>query len=238
MIIILAIDALEFDKVEEFNCNNLKLDYYGKTDISMFSEPRTMVLWSSFMTGKNKEKEILSMGKEMWNKKFKIEETFFSRFNNPVVIDLPGYSYDIEAHEKSRLLLKNYFESKDVSVKEKIKEEYNKDAFAHHSRIKKDFFEALDENHDMILGYFSLADVVGHLSFGDSSLMKKIYSEFDQIVSDVLKMIDKDDKFIILSDHGMKPIGIFGDHSGYGFWSNNFKDMGKPLIIDFSEIIQ
>ncbi|MBD3247555.1 hypothetical protein GF378_02960, partial [Candidatus Pacearchaeota archaeon] len=51
MIVILAIDALEYDKVEEFNCKNLKQEYYGKTDISEFSQPRTMVLWSSFMTG-------------------------------------------------------------------------------------------------------------------------------------------------------------------------------------------
>ena len=68
MIAILAIDALEYDLVEKFQCRNLMQKFYGKTDISEFSEPRTMVLWSSFMTGRNMEQEILAMGdKEMWN---------------------------------------------------------------------------------------------------------------------------------------------------------------------------
>ena len=79
MIIVLAVDALEFNKVEEFNCRNLKQEYFGKTNISEFSQPRTMVLWSSFMTGQNKEKDVLSNGnKEMWNKKWDIKETLFS----------------------------------------------------------------------------------------------------------------------------------------------------------------
>ncbi|RLJ01457.1 MAG: hypothetical protein DRP10_04065, partial [Candidatus Aenigmatarchaeota archaeon] len=79
MIIILAIDALEYELVEKFNCQNLKQKFYGKTDISEFTQPRTIVLWSSFMTGKNKEKEILLKGKkEMWNTKFDIKDTFFS----------------------------------------------------------------------------------------------------------------------------------------------------------------
>ena len=70
MIVILAIDALEYEKVIEFNCNNLKQKFYGKTNIKEFSQPRTMVLWSSFMTGMNKEKQVLADGdKEMWNKK-------------------------------------------------------------------------------------------------------------------------------------------------------------------------
>ena len=91
--------------MEEFDCKNLKQEYYGKTDISEFSQPRTMVLWGSFVTGKNKERAVLEDGnKEMWNKKWDIGETFFSYFNNPVVLDLPGFSYDLKVHEKSRIL--------------------------------------------------------------------------------------------------------------------------------------
>ncbi len=112
MIVVFAIDALEYKKVEEYNCNNLKQQKYGKTDISEFSQPRTMVLWSSFMTGQNKEKEVLGEGnKEIWNKRWRIEETFFNEFKDPAVIDLPGYSYELDVHEKSRKLLAEYFET-------------------------------------------------------------------------------------------------------------------------------
>ena len=111
MIIILAIDALEFELVEEFNCNNLKQKFYGRTDISDFSEPRTMVLWSSFLTGKNKEKEVLKEGKEMWHVRWKDEETFLKSFEKFTVLDLPGYSYDKDVHDESRRLLKKFFET-------------------------------------------------------------------------------------------------------------------------------
>ena len=75
MFIILAVDALEFELVKKFNCINLMQKFYGKTDISDFSQPRTMVLWSSFITGQNKEKEVLIDGnEEMWSKKWPINE--------------------------------------------------------------------------------------------------------------------------------------------------------------------
>jgi hypothetical protein len=48
MIVVLAIDALEYEKVLEYRCMNLMQTHFGKTDISEFSEPRTIVLWSSF----------------------------------------------------------------------------------------------------------------------------------------------------------------------------------------------
>ena len=43
---------------------------------------------------------------------------------------------------------------------------------------------------------------------------------------------------IVLSDHGMRAIGMFGDHSEYGFWSTNFKNLGTPRITDFKKIIE
>lgn len=236
MIIIFAIDALEYNLVEEFNCKNLKQVTYGKTNISEFSEPRTMVLWSSFMTGKNKEKEILALGdKEMWNARIPLEQTFFSKFKNPKIIDLPGFSYDLEQHKKERLLLKKFFE-KEGEAQEKVREEYNKIAFEHHKKIKKEFLESLEKDHDFVLGYFSVADVVGHLNFGNKTMMKMIYKELDEIAS---RIKEKGDLILVLSDHGMKAIGPFGDHSNYGFWSLNKKvNLNNPKITDFAKILE
>ena len=53
---------------------------------------------------------------------------------------------------------------------------------------------------------------------------------------DIVK--EKADKIIVLSDHGMYAIGKFGDHSTYGFWSTNFKDLGTPKITDFAKIVE
>ena len=231
--IILAIDALEYTLVEEFNCNNLKQKFYGKTNIMEFSEARTMVLWSSFMTGKNMEKEIMAKGdKEMWNTRIELKDTFFSRFVDPKIIDLPGFNYAIEQHGQERVLLKNYFDSKSDDEKNKIRTEYNNLAFEHHRRVKKEFTEALNAKHDFVLGYFSVADVVGHLNFGNRMMMKMIYKDLDEIAGTIK------DNFIVLSDHGMEKIGIFGDHSNYGFWSTDFENIGSPKITDFARIIK
>ncbi len=231
--IILAIDALEYSLVKEFDCINLMQEFYGKTDISEFSEPRTMVLWSSFMTGKNMEREILAKGdKEMWNTKIEMKDTFFNRFKNPKIIDLPGFNYAREQHEHERLLLKNFFDVKTDEEKNKIRTAYNNLAFEHHRRVKQEFKDALKEDHDFVLGYFSVADVIGHLNFGNRIMMKMIYKDLDEIAGNI------EDSFIVLSDHGMEKIGIFGDHSNYGFWSTDFEDIGNPRITDFAGIIK
>jgi len=236
MIVVFAIDALEYNLVEEFNCLNLKQEFYGKTDISEFSQPRTMVLWSSFMTGQNKEKEVLMEGnKEMWNKRWDLKETFFSQFQKPLILDLPGYSYNLEVHEKSRKDLKKFFEAQSPEEKEAIRKEYNQDAFTHHRKIKEQFLQALNQDHDLILGYFSIADVIGHLNFGNKLMMKMIYQDLNDIAAEIRKK--ENTKIIILSDHGMQAIGQFGDHSDYGFWSTNFQELKNPKITDFYHII-
>ena len=90
---------------------------------------------------------------------------------------------------------------------------------------------ALKEEHDLVLAYFSIADVIGHLNFGNRGLMKIIYRDLDEIAGKV------QNPMVILSDHGMIEVGIFGDHSNYGFWSTGSRDLKTPKITQFSEII-
>ena len=230
MIVILALDGLEYEYVKEFNCKNLMQKVYGKTDISEFSEPRTVVIWSSFLSGKNLEKKILALGKNFWKFKLKPEETFLSKFKKWKVIDMPGFNYKQKNHEKERKLMKSVLENK-ASI-----EEYDKIAFQNHMENKKEFFESLEKDFEIIVGYFALADVIGHLSFGIKPKMKIIYKELDNIAKEVRK---KADKILVISDHGMKAIGRYGDHSNYGFWSFNFEiNLKKPKITDFRKIIE
>jgi hypothetical protein len=238
MVVVFAVDALEHDKVEEFNCEHLKQAVYGKTDISEFSQPRTMVLWSSFMTGENKEEEILAKGdEEMWKTEIPLEETFFSKFKNPKVIDLPGFSYDRPQHDRERAMLKEFFEGPESrEEKDRIRREYNQLAFEHHKKIKKEFFNSLGEGHDFALGYFSVADVIGHLNFGNNTLMKLIYDDLDEIARRIKEV--RDDHLLVLSDHGMKGLGMFGDHNDYGFWSFDEEcGLDRPKITDFADFL-
>lgn len=238
MTVVFAIDALEYDKVEEFDCENLKQAVYGKTDITDFDQPRTMVLWSSFMTGENKEEEILAKSdEEMWKTQFSLEDTFFSNFENPKIIDLPGFSYDREQHDKERELMKKFFEeAEDEEEKKEIRKEYNQHGLEHHRRIKEEFLNSLENDHDFILGYFSGADVIGHLNFGNNTLMKMIYDDLDEIAEKIKET--REDRLLILSDHGMEGVGMFGDHNEYGFWSFDDEcDLENPKLTDFADFL-
>jgi hypothetical protein len=233
---ILAIDALEYDKVTEYGLSNLKQKTFGKTDITGFAEPRTLVLWSSFMTGENREREVLAEGDEMmWHISWPLEETVFTSFDNPLIIDLPGYSYDHKVHDQSRKLLKQYFES-EGDARQDVFERYNKLAREHHRKVKDRFIKGLDAGHDLVLGYFSLADTIGHLSFGVEDVVEPIYAELDELAETAAAAAER---LLIISDHGMTAVGRYGDHSGYGFWSLSY-DAGlkNPKITDFRGLIE
>jgi hypothetical protein len=178
------------------------------------------------------ESEVMAKGdREMWNTKIDHKQTFFSQFENPCIIDLPGYNYRLKQHDSERTLLNDYFKSEDDIERDDIRKRYNELAFEHHRKVKSEFLDSINKGYDFLLGYFSIADVVGHLNFGNRTMMKMIYRELDEIVSKV------EGKSIVLSDHGMKAIGHYGDHSEYGFWSTNFRNVGIPRITDFAEII-
>ena len=233
MIVILGYDGLEYEYVKEFGLKNLMQKVYGKTDISEFSQPRTVVIWSSFLAGKNLEKRVLALGRNFWKFKLKPEETFFSAFKKWKAIDVPGFTYKFEKHKKEKDLLKAYFEEQ-VTV-----EEFDRFCFKIHKENKKEFFESLEENYEILMAYFDLADIIGHLSFGIKSKMKVIYEELDNIAKEVKEKLSPENKLLIISDHGMKAIGRYGDHSEHGFFSMSENiQIQNPKITKFREIIE
>jgi len=231
MFIIIGIDALEKKLVEKFNCSHLKQKYYGQTNIKEYRQPRTLVLWSSFLAGKNLEKKIVALGnKKMWNFKLKKSETFFADPKKTKAIDVPGYTYNKKQHRDERQMLRDFFEQK-ISI-----EEFDRPIFTHFRKIKKQFINDLKKDYDILMAYFDIADVIGHLSFGNTIKMKMIYKNLDEIAGIASK---KAQKMLVISDHGMKSIGKFGDHDEkHGFWSTNFKiALKNPKITDFAKII-
>jgi hypothetical protein len=225
--IILALDALDLNQVKKFNCKNLMQKEYGQTDLSNFNQERTIVLWASFLTGKNMEKEIPL--KTQWEFQVPIEQTFLKFFKTHEVIDLPAFSYKQKNHAEERKLLKAYFEDK-ATV-----EEYDEVIWRNHRENKKDFLNAVGK-FDVVIGYFNLADAIGHLSFGITEKMAEVYRELDEVAGEVK---DLDSFVLVISDHGMKAVGRYGDHSRNGFYSLN-KGLGLdfPKITSFYDLIR
>ena len=226
--IILGLDALDFGMVKKFDCKNLMQISYGKTDISEFSAERTVVLWASFLTGKNMEEEIPIKGQ--WQFKLPMEKTFFKFFNTFKAIDVPAFCLKEDNHENERKLLAGFFKE------ENSVEDYDRVVWKNHEENKKEFLEEIGRS-DILMGYFDLADAIGHLSFGIEEKMKKVYRELDELAEIVIK--EYDGTVLIISDHGMKAVGRFGDHTKNGFFSFNERvDLVNPRIVDFFDIIK
>lgn len=225
--IILALDALDLNLVRKFDCRNLMQKEYGQTDLSDFKQERTVVLWASFLTGRNMEARIPVKGQ--WDFQLKTEETFLKFFDSVETIDVPAYSLREKNHEEERRLLKAYFDN-EASIKD-----YDKVVWKNHEENKKLLLPSLGK-FDLIMSYFDLADAIGHLSFGISSKMKQVYEELESLAKQVK---EKDGFTLIVSDHGMKAVGRYGDHSRNGFYSLN-KTMGLnvPKITDFYQLIR
>jgi len=224
MIVILGLDALDLSCVNKFNCRNLMQQACGQTDLAEFSEMKTIVLWSSFLAEMNMEKEISRQG-SLWDYTLPQARTFFQRFKKYRTLDVPGFSYDLPQHELERQKLKDFFDKKG-SI-----EDYDQVVFSHYQKNKEIFLRMLDDDYEIQMGYFALADAIGHLSFGITSKMKIVYQELDELAAIVAKK--SNGGLLILSDHGMEAVGRFGDHSRNGFWSSSLP-MGK----DYPQINQ
>ena len=115
-------------------------------------------------------------------------------------------------------------------------EDFDSVIWRNHEENKKDFFKSLSK-HDLVMGYFDLADAIGHLSFGVPKKMKEVYVELEEIAKEVKSSFD--DFILIASDHGMRPVGRYGEHSGNGFYSVNYKIRFRlPKITAFHDLIK
>jgi predicted AlkP superfamily pyrophosphatase or phosphodiesterase len=225
--IILALDALDLHQVQKFNCKNLMQKEHGQTDLSDFKQARTVVLWASFLTGKNLEKQIPI--RTQWAFKVSPEQTFLKFFKTYKTIDVPAFSFKQQNHAGERKLLKGYFEE-EATVKG-----YDKVVWKNHEENKKEFLSTVGK-FDLVMGYFNLADAIGHLSFGITEKMAEIYYELDKMAEEIK---DSDNFVLVISDHGMKQVGRYGDHSRNGFYSFNHKlGLNMPKITGFYNLIR
>ena len=226
-LIILGLDALDLSMVRKFDCRSLMQSEFGMTDITEFKLPRTVVLWASFLTGRNLEDRIPVKGQ--WDFRLSVDETFFRFFDSYAAVDVPAFSFKDGNHAEERRLLKAYFND-EASV-----DEYDEVVWRNHEENKREFFSLLGK-YDMVMGYFNLADAIGHLSFGIEEKMRRVYLELDRLADEVRSSVD--DFILIVSDHGMKAVGRYGDHTMHGFYSANRKlGLHMPSITDFYDII-
>ena len=227
--IILAFDALDIYPVRRYDCKSLQQLRYGQVNVSEYKILRTVALWASFLTGDKIDEQIPFDKEIQWLFQLMPEQTFLHLFHTYKTIDVPSFSFKQHNHAKERKLMREAFADK-ASV-----DDFDTTVWRHHDENKRELFQSLGQ-YDLVMGYFDLVDAVGHLSYVVSRKMKEVYRELDSIAKEVRSSFD--DVVLIVSDHGMRSVGRYGEHYGYGFFSTNYRSqLHLPRITDFRKEI-
>lgn len=59
-------------------------------------------------------------------------------------------------------------------------------------------------DYELVFGYTSGIDLVGHVAFDAPSLQRRAYEEADTFVGELRRDLDEDDELLIVSDHGLQ----------------------------------
>lgn len=59
-------------------------------------------------------------------------------------------------------------------------------------------------NHELVFGYTSGVDLIGHVAYNDPGLQNRAYAELDGFVGELRTDISGEDTLVIVSDHGLR----------------------------------
>jgi len=232
-LIIFAVDGMGHNLLGQYHLQHLSLNYNGITDISEFSMSRTVVLWSSFLTGRNMEADVLGSDNQ-WAFTVDCEDTFLGTFQDPYVIDLPGYNYDVEGHGIIKEMMISLLSEEDIPGG---LARYNSTAIDLYLKYRAEFYTALTGGHDLILWYIGATDEIGHLNMGDEETMRRCYAHIEAEV--LCRKLAGTSHLMVISDHGMNVVGRYGDHDdNNGYWATTWADLGIPRVTQMRYIIE
>jgi hypothetical protein len=110
---------------------------------------------------------------------------------------------------------------------------------------KKQLFEALDEDYELIFWYTPFLDEISHFYIKKKLKLMNLYIDLNKLVKKITSRLEDNDILYIISDHGMEPVPgdpRGGNHSDHGFFSSNTGEIIKKpqelfyLIVNKSNI--
>jgi len=264
-VLILGFDALEYDLVKQWKLRQLMQVRYGVYEAAIspkYKKPHTPSAWTTIITGKYPEEHgiddwwtygkildwlrtkpplvwIKNKRKILWKlgirpklhsrNEIKVK-TIFDLTSRSIALFIPGYNEPVEPHMKLNEAIKK-------GIKEYIKTIWE----VHRWRVKT-FLEELNNDWDLFMVWFDIADLLGHVCMVKCRKeLWKAYLDLARLVGIVKKEVPEDTLILILSDHGMKPMPDgTGDHSEYGFWSINMdlEWFNPKKAVDFYPLIE
>jgi len=166
-------------------------------------------------------------GKDYWRKKH--IATIFDIIKDSIAISVPTWNEDRVYQLIRKELVMAIGDKKRMKNLEKLLlRDFNKKKRLLFTTIKR-------KKYNLVFCYFITLDTIGHMYRGDLGKMKRFYQLFDGMVKQLRETFQG--RIIIISDHGMKKVGNYGDHSRYAFCSFNFFVERPKSIVDMFHII-
>jgi|AntDeeMetagen681_2_1112603.scaffolds.fasta_scaffold00201_10 predicted AlkP superfamily pyrophosphatase or phosphodiesterase len=90
--------------------------------------------------------------------------------------------------------------------------------------------------YELIFGYTSGLDLVGHIAYENPALQMRAYEEIDEFVGELRKDLRADDELVLISDHGLQD----GVHTNEAMVASTDAKIVKRIdsVLDFRRVIE
>ena len=236
-LIVLGIDALDFNMVNELNLAALKQRQYNEIVVPLGSDgyPHSPSVWASFLIGKNVEVDFVVVEPGV-NRFGGLSQETFVDWSGVKAINAPYYNHEVDTLSTLVDLQAKRAGYKDT--RDTQSELISKMISTHLARTKEILEEVVktknNPHHKMVFAYIQTLDTMQHYFFPKPRIIENLYREMDVLVSD-LKKQSGGTTLIIVSDHGFRE----GTHSHKGYYSCSHPLDNKPTnIINFFKVIE
>jgi len=264
-IIILGIDALDYDTVVNEKLDTFKQAEFGKVRPPIVNNRiSSPIIWASFITGKTPSVHKIRTFKQ-WNSglvdgahqllgnkspKFmrKLASKTLRRMGvNKVKISKQHYACStiFDDHPNTWALnIPTYNEiDSNLKVRASLKNVLGDDERSKQTEEllwkeegkNMELFLTNSSKYKLSMIYISLLDIIQHMYPGQRADILPNYKKIEEFVQKVKKTVDMDTLLLIVSDHGC----YNGMHTEFGFYSVNRKlGLKTPDIMDFRDIFK
>lgn len=152
---------------------------------------------------------------------FRGPASYYEKYGIPTVFDdveakpigIPNYVVDLDDDDREHELRKNMGDLFQLDLD-------NETEHHHVTSDPNEFYELClemsmiriarvrralrSERYELVFGYTSGLDLVGHIAYAEPGLQRRAYNELDDFVGELRNDLGEDDKLILVSDHGLQ----------------------------------
>lgn len=92
------------------------------------------------------------------------------------------------------------------------------------------------KNYELVFGYTSGLDLVGHVAYAEPGLQRRAYEELDDFVGELRGDLETDDELVLVSDHGLQD----GEHTEMAAVSSTSEQLVREIksVLDVKKAIE